>query len=112
MAPEALLQKVKDAPKSTGCYMFSDRMGDIVYVGKAERLSFSCIDGKGLLPGILLVILTVELYRLMKQKNFARINLPPNVPASLSEVFTVSWSGGQGIEGNSGEISSIVIVIV
>ena len=39
MPSEALLQKVKTAPKSPGCYLFRDRMGNIVYVGKAKCLS-------------------------------------------------------------------------
>lgn len=39
MASEELLQKVKTAPKAPGCYLFRDRQGNIIYVGKAKRLS-------------------------------------------------------------------------
>lgn len=36
--PQALAEKVKAAPKAPGCYLFSDRAGNIIYVGKAKRL--------------------------------------------------------------------------
>ena len=68
--------------------------GKPIELGWAGRtMSVSYIDGKGLLPGILIAIVTVELYRLMKNKNLFRINLPPSVPASLSEVFATMIPG-------------------
>ena len=45
------------------------------------------LDGKGLLVGIFVSIVTVEIYRFLKSKNFGRIKLPDSVPASLSETF-------------------------
>lgn len=54
---------------------------------EAKTLEFSYIDGKGLLPAILIAIGTTELYRIMKQKEFGKIKMPPSVPASLSDVF-------------------------
>lgn len=52
-----------------------------------KSLEFSYIDGKGLIPAIFIAIWTVELYHLMKEKNFGKITMPPSVPASLSDVF-------------------------
>ncbi|MEK4298686.1 PTS transporter subunit EIIC [Oceanobacillus sp. FSL W8-0428] len=54
---------------------------------ETKTLEFSFIDGKGLLPAILIAIGTTELYRIMKQKEFGKIKMPPSVPASLSDVF-------------------------
>lgn len=59
----------------------------------AKTLSFGFLDGKGLLPAILIAIVTTELYRLMKEKNFGKINMPAGVPASLSDVFAVLFPG-------------------
>lgn len=53
--------------------------------GKSVEVSY--LDGKGILPAILISILTVEFYRKMREKNFGRIKLPDSVPASLSETF-------------------------
>ncbi|MBP1042593.1 PTS sugar transporter subunit IIC [Vagococcus sp. BWB3-3] len=53
----------------------------------AKTLDFTYIDGKGIIPALLIAFLTSELYALMKRKNFGRIKMPDSVPASLSEVF-------------------------
>ncbi|MCT1901504.1 PTS sugar transporter subunit IIC [Oceanobacillus sojae] len=53
----------------------------------AKTLEFSFIDGKGLLSAIIIGIGTTELYRIMQQKEFGKIKMPPSVPASLSDVF-------------------------
>lgn len=54
---------------------------------EANTLNFTYIDGKGIIPAMLIAIVTGELYRLMIQKNFGRIKLPDSVPTSLSAVF-------------------------
>ena len=33
-----LLEKLKNIPKSSGCYLFKDKKGQIIYVGKAKHL--------------------------------------------------------------------------
>lgn len=38
-AKEQLLQKIKDAPKAPGCYLFKDSKGMVMYVGKAKNLN-------------------------------------------------------------------------
>ncbi|WP_368996954.1 PTS sugar transporter subunit IIC [Caldifermentibacillus hisashii] len=53
----------------------------------SKTLEFSYIDGKGLIPAMFIAIGTTELYRIMKQKDFGKIKMPPSVPASLSDVF-------------------------
>lgn len=53
--------------------------------GKIVEISY--MDGRGLLPAILIAIFTVEAYHFMRSHNWGRINLPPSVPASLSETF-------------------------
>ncbi|MBY7141977.1 PTS sugar transporter subunit IIC [Virgibacillus sp. NKC19-3] len=55
--------------------------------GEGAVLDYSFIDGTGLLPTIIIAIGTTELYRIMKQRNFGKISMPSNVPASLSDVF-------------------------
>lgn len=52
-----------------------------------KSLDFTYIDGKGILPAMLIAIVTSELYRLMIQKDFGRIKLPDSVPSSLTQVF-------------------------
>lgn len=54
---------------------------------EGKSVEFNYIDGKGLLPAILIAIVTVELFHLMRSRNFGRIKLPDSVPASLSETF-------------------------
>lgn len=54
---------------------------------ESKSVEFSYIDGKGLLPAIIIAIVTVELYHFMRVRNFGRIKLPDSVPASLSETF-------------------------
>lgn len=53
----------------------------------SKSVEFNYIDGKGLLPAILIGALTVEAYHFMRSRNFGRIKLPDSVPASLSETF-------------------------
>ncbi|MEM1030594.1 MAG: excinuclease ABC subunit UvrC [Myxococcota bacterium] len=36
--PEALAQKLEHLPPKSGCYLFKDRMGEVLYVGKAKSL--------------------------------------------------------------------------
>src|SRR5947209_86295 len=38
MTDEALLQKLDTLPAQPGCYLFKDKKGEIVYVGKAKSL--------------------------------------------------------------------------
>lgn len=54
---------------------------------ESKSIEIGYIDGKGLIPAILISIITVELYRFMKVRNFGRIKMPESVPASLSDVF-------------------------
>lgn len=53
--------------------------------GKVVEISY--MDGRGILPAILISILTVEAYNFMRSHNWGRISLPPSVPPSLSETF-------------------------
>lgn len=58
---------------------------EIGFAGKTAEISF--MDGRGILPAIIIAIFTVEFYNYMRTHNWGRINLPPSVPASLIEVF-------------------------
>jgi PTS system cellobiose-specific IIC component len=60
---------------------------------EASKLSFTYLDGKGLIPAIIISIGTTELYRIMKEKNIGNISMPESVPASLSDAFAVLISG-------------------
>lgn len=53
--------------------------------GKMTEISF--LDGKGLIPAMLISILTADLYCFMRKREFGKISLPDTVPASLSDVF-------------------------
>ncbi len=53
----------------------------------AKSIDISYIDGKGLIPAILLAIINVELYNFMRSREWGKIKLPDSVPQSLSEVF-------------------------
>ena len=57
----------------------------LAFDGKTTEISY--LDGKGILAAIFISILTVELYRIMRENNFGRIKLPDSVPDSLSETF-------------------------
>ncbi len=59
----------------------------------AKTLSFAYIDGKGIIPALIIAILTTELYQFMKKKNFGKITMPPGVPPSLSDVFASLFPG-------------------
>lgn len=37
-APSALRDKIRNAPEAPGCYLFSDRFGNVAYVGKSRLL--------------------------------------------------------------------------
>ncbi|MDV2687197.1 PTS transporter subunit EIIC, partial [Alkalihalophilus lindianensis] len=58
-----------------------------------KTLSFAYIDGKGIIPALIIAILTTELYQFMKKKNFGKITMPPGVPPSLSDVFASLFPG-------------------
>ncbi len=68
-----------------GFFLIVTQPQELGWSGKT--LSFSYIDGKGLIPAIFISIWTVELYHLMQEKNFGKITMPASVPASLSDVF-------------------------
>ena len=68
-----------------GVFMLAVRIEKLQYGLSLTDLNF--LDGKGLLVGIFVSIVTVEIYRFLKSKNFGRIKLPDSVPASLSETF-------------------------
>lgn len=53
--------------------------------GKVVEISY--MDGKGLIPAMLIAILTADLYCYMRKREFGKISLPDTVPASLSDVF-------------------------
>ena len=59
----------------------------------SKSIEIGYIDGKGLIPAILISIITVELYRFMKVRNFGKIKMPESVPASLSDVFAAFVPG-------------------
>lgn len=58
---------------------------ELGWAGKSVEISY--MDGKGLVPAILIAICNVEMYNYMRSHNWGRITLPPSVPASLTEVF-------------------------
>lgn len=68
-----------------GMFMLSVRIEKLQYGLSLTDLNY--LDGKGILIGIFVAILTVELYRFLKNKNFGKIKMPDSVPASLSETF-------------------------
>lgn len=53
--------------------------------GNFAEITF--MDGRGILPSILVSCLTVEAYHYMRVHNWGRIKLPDSVPASLTETF-------------------------
>lgn len=54
---------------------------------KGNIVDISYWDGRSILIALFVSICTVELYHLMRKKNFGRITMPDSVPASLSETF-------------------------
>lgn len=58
---------------------------ELSFAGKTAEISY--MDGKGLLPAILIAIFTAEAYTYMRKHNWGRIKLPDSVPAALSETF-------------------------
>lgn len=53
--------------------------------GKIAEISY--MDGKGLIPAMVISILTADLYCAMRKREFGKISLPDTVPPSLSDVF-------------------------
>lgn len=53
--------------------------------GKSVEISY--LDGKGILPAIIIAIFTAEAYAYMRRHNWGRIKLPDSVPAALNETF-------------------------
>ena len=53
--------------------------------GKVVEMSY--MDGKGLIPAMLISIATADLYCFMRKREFGKISLPDTVPPSLSDVF-------------------------
>lgn len=53
--------------------------------GKVVEMSY--MDGKGLIPAMIISILTADLYCCMRKREFGKISLPDTVPPSLSDVF-------------------------
>lgn len=60
--------------------------------GKMAEISF--MDGRGLIPALIIAILTADLYCFMRKRDFGKISLPDTVPASLSDVFASIVPGG------------------
>ncbi len=58
---------------------------ELGWAGKIVEIKY--LDGKGLIPAILIGIFTAEAYAYMRKNNWGRINLPDSVPASLNETF-------------------------
>lgn len=58
-----------------------------------KSIDISYIDGKGLIPAIIISIFTVEFYRFLKVRDFGRIKMPESIPASLSDVFAAFVPG-------------------
>ncbi|MFV0255001.1 MAG: PTS sugar transporter subunit IIC [Erysipelotrichaceae bacterium] len=58
---------------------------ELGWAGKTLEMSY--LDGRGLLPAILIGVIVVEVYYALRKKNFGRIKLPDSVPSSLSETF-------------------------
>lgn len=53
--------------------------------GKIAEISY--MDGKGLIPAMLISIVTADMYCYMRKREIGRIALPDTVPPSLSDVF-------------------------
>ncbi len=53
--------------------------------GKIAEISY--MDGKGLIPAMLISIVTADLYCYMRKREIGKISLPDTVPPSLSDVF-------------------------
>lgn len=75
----------------TGFMMTCINPLELSWAGKTVEISY--LDGKGILPAVLIAILTVEAYRVMRKNNIGRIKLPDSVPASLSETFASLFPG-------------------
>lgn len=68
-----------------GFIMLITKPLELGWAGKSIEISY--IDGKGLLPAMLIAFFVVEAYHYMRQKNWGRIKMPDSVPASLTETF-------------------------
>ncbi len=69
-----------------GIFMLAVNPKKIVYGMSLADLTY--LDGKGIIIGLFVGIFTVEIYRILKEKNFGKIKLPDSVPPSLSETFS------------------------
>lgn len=69
-----------------GMFMLTVKPEKLVYGTSLTDLNY--LDGKGIIVGLFVGIFTVEIYRILKQKNFGKIKLPDSVPPSLSETFS------------------------
>ena len=62
-------------------------LGPVELGWDAKTANILYMDGKGLLPGIFIAIFVVEAYHALRSRNVGRIEMPPSVPASLSEAL-------------------------
>ena len=69
-----------------GMFMLAVNPKKLVYGMSLADLTY--LDGKGIIIGLFVGIFTVEIYRILKEKNFGKIKLPDSVPPSLSETFS------------------------
>ncbi|VYU56882.1 Lichenan permease IIC component [Clostridium tertium] len=76
---------------TVGFFLLVTNPIELGYESKSIEIAY--IDGKGLIPAILISILTVEIYRFMKVRDFGRIKMPESVPTSLSDVFAAFVPG-------------------
>lgn len=76
------------APILTSIAGFMMLAGDAISLGYGDaQVQVTYFDGKGILVAIVVAILTVELYRFLRNKNVGRIKLPDSVPGALTESF-------------------------
>lgn len=76
------------APIMTAVPGFMMLAGDAISLGYGDsQVQVTYFDGKGMLVAIVVSILTVELYRFLRNKNVGRIKLPDSVPGALTESF-------------------------
>lgn len=69
-----------------GIFILNVNPEELVYGMSLADLTY--LDGKGIIIGLFVGIVTVDIYRVLKEKNFGKIKLPESVPPSLSETFS------------------------
>ena len=69
-----------------GIFILNVNPEELVYGRSLADLTY--LDGKGIIIGLFVGIVTVDIYRVLKEKNFGKIKLPESVPPSLSETFS------------------------